>query len=51
MECLEKAVEEGDVVGPFLEGCIEQGESSFDAGSVLAVVLVLRRNFVCPSPG
>lgn len=37
---LQKATEEGDVVGPFLEGIIEQRERSFNTRCVTAVAFV-----------
>ena len=38
---LEKAVEKGDIVGPFLQGGVEQREGAIDAGGILAEALVL----------
>lgn len=44
---LEKAVEEGDVVGPFLQGGVEQSKGSVDARGILAEALVLGRRVFC----
>lgn len=44
---LEKAVEEGDVVGPFLQGGVKQSEGSVDARGILAEALVLGRRVFC----
>ena len=38
---LQEAVEEGNIVGPFLEGRLKQRQGAFDAGGIFSVVLVL----------
>lgn len=43
---LEEAVKKRNVVGPLLEGSLEEGESSFHGGSIFAIVLILLRRGV-----
>lgn len=42
----EESVQEGDVVCPFLQRSLEQGEGSVDARSIFAVGFVLSRRVV-----
>ncbi len=42
---LQQTTEEGDIIGPFLQGCIEQGQRSLHTGGISPVVLVLLERF------
>lgn len=43
---LEQAVEEGDVVGPFLQRRVEERQGSFDAVCIFSIVPVFRRRIL-----
>lgn len=42
---LEQLVQKGDVIGPFLEGCVEEGQDFVNSSSIPLIVLVLDLGF------
>ncbi len=48
---LQQAVQEGDVVGPLLQGGVEERQGALDAARILAGVLVLWRRILCSRAG